>query len=180
MSSLVRGLVRGAQWIDRNLERVVMIFAYGAMATIIFVSVIQRFAFKTQAPWSSTIPIYLFIWIVWLGAAYNVRRRSHLAFTEIRMRFPYAAQYACAVLDHLLWIGFASVVIWHSLGLIELLQMNFAVVPGTDEVMQWWFYLAIPVGWGLIVFRSAQNMVEDTLRFARREPMARGAALGDG
>jgi TRAP-type C4-dicarboxylate transport system permease small subunit len=109
-----------------------------------------------------------------------VRWRCRLAFTEIRMRFPYSAQYACAVLDCLLWIGFASVVIWRSLGPIELLLMNFAVARGADEVMQWWFHLASPVGWGLIVVRSVQNMVEDTLRFASGRPMARGAALGDG
>ena len=170
----------GFGWLDRNLERVLIVIAYGAMASIIFVEVIQRFVFSSQVAWSTTIPIYLFIWVTWLGASYNVRRRSHLAFSELRGRMPYALQYACTLLDHVLWIAFALMVIWYSVGLIELLQMNFAVVPGTDEVMQWWFYMAIPVGWGLLTLRSLQNIVEDTLRYRRREPFVHGAELGVG
>ena len=167
-------------WLDRNLERVLIIVAYGAMASIIFVEVIQRFAFETQAPWSTTIPIYFFIWITWLGASYNVRLRSHLAFTEFRGRMPYKAQYGCVVLDHVLWIGFGLMVIWHSINLIGILQMNFAVVPGTDEVMQWWFYMALPVCWSLLVLRCLQNIAEDTRRYRRREPFVLNAALGEG
>ena len=177
---VVPWIAGGFGWLDRNLERVLIVIAYGAMASIIFVEVIQRFVFKTQASWSTTIPIYLFIWITWLGASYNVRLRSHLAFTELRGRMSYALQYACVVLDHGLWIGFGLMVIWHSIGLIELLRMNFAVVPGTDEVMQWWFYLAIPVGWSLLVLRCLQNIVEDTLRYRRREPFILNATLGEG
>ncbi|NYZ18006.1 TRAP transporter small permease [Azospirillum sp. RWY-5-1] len=167
----------GLRWLDRNLERILIVIAYGTMSTIIFVEVIQRFAFHTQTPWSTTIPVYLFIWITWLGASWNVRLRSHLAFTELRARMPYWAQYACVNLDHILWIGFGLMVINYSVGIIELLHMNFAIVPGTDHVMQWWFYLAIPVGWSLLILRCVQNMVEDARRFWRQEPFVTIGAI---
>lgn len=170
-------LLRSARWIDANLERVLIVIAYGAMASIIFVEVVRRFVFNQQAPWSTTIPVYLFIWITWLGASWNVRLRSHLAFTELRARLPYRAQYLCVNLDHLLWIGFGAMVIHHSFGLIEILQMNFAIVPGTDELMQWWFYLAIPVGWSLLIVRSVQNIVEDARRFWQGQPFTFTAAI---
>lgn len=165
-------------WIDRNVERVLMITAYGTMALIIVWAVIDRFIFKQQAPWSSTIPIYLFIWVTYLGASYNVRLRSHLAFTEFRSKFPYTIQYFCVLLDHILWIGFASMVIYHSINLVALLRDNYAIVPGTDDVMQWWFYCALPVGWSLLIIRCLQNIVQDVRRYGRKEPFILHATIG--
>ena len=48
--------------------------------------------------------------------------------------------------------------------------MNFAIVQGTDNVMQWWFYLATPVAWALLIVRVLQNMLDDLRRFARGKP----------
>lgn len=167
------------KWLDANLERYLIILAYGTMTSIIFVEVIQRFVFNQQAPWSTTIPVYLFVWITWIGAAYNVRQRSHLAFTELRASMPYVLQFLCTALDQVLWIGFGSMVIYYSIDLVQLLRDNYAIVPGTDDVMQWWFYLAIPVGWGMLVLRSLQNIIEDIGRFRRREPFTFTASIGN-
>ena len=74
------------RWIDENAEKSLMFICYMTMATIIFVEVILRFGFQFQHPWSTTLPIYMFLWVTWLGAAYNVKIRTHLGFDELRIR----------------------------------------------------------------------------------------------
>ena len=54
-------------WLDANIEKVFILVAYGAMGSIIFVEVIRRFFFNVQAPWSTTIPIAMFLWLTWMG-----------------------------------------------------------------------------------------------------------------
>tara|TARA_B100000929_G_scaffold240667_1_gene197813 strand:- start:5051 stop:5632 length:582 start_codon:yes stop_codon:yes gene_type:complete len=157
-------------WLDAHLEQVVILIAYSGMAGIIFVEVIRRFFFGLQAPWSTSIPVLLFLWLTWFGASLNVKQRTHLSLNEIRMRLPYAGQFACQVLDAVLWIGFGALVIHFTIAQVELAHMNFAIVPGTDNVMQWWFYLATPLAWALIIFRVLQNLASDIARFRRREP----------
>lgn len=159
------------RWLDENIEKVVILVAYVLMTAIIFVEVIRRFAFGQQAPWSSTIPIYLFLWVTWIGCAYNCKRRSHLRFEEIRARLPYGAQFLCMVVDHLVWIGFSIVVIWFSMQQIQISIDNFAIVQGTDDVMQWWFYMATPVAFVLVIYRVSWNLWEDIRRFQMGEPM---------
>ena len=158
------------KWLDRNAEKIVILICYFTMAAIIFVEVIRRFAFNQQAAWSTTIPIYLFLWVTWMGAAYNVKIRTHLRFDEVRVRLPYTAQYLCLLLDTVLWIVFAVIVVTFTIDQVQLSRMNFAIVQGTDHVMQWWFYLATPVAWSLLIFRALQNSWEDTRSFLRREP----------
>lgn len=158
------------KWLDGNLEKVIILIAYSGMAGIIFVEVIRRFFFSVQAPWSTSIPVLLFLWLTWFGASLNVKQRTHLSLNEIRMRLPYTGQFACQILDAVLWIGFGALVIHFTVQQVELAYMNFAIVPGTDDVMQWWFYLATPLAWTLIVIRVLQNLAIDVGRFRRREP----------
>jgi len=158
------------RWLDRNVERSFILVAYSSMALIIIYAVIERFVFRTQIPWSSSIPIYLFLWVTWIGCSHNVRKRTHLVFNDIRLRLSYSLQFALMWLDALLWIIFGAIVIYFTVEQTRLVEMNFAIVQGTDNVMQWWFYLATPVGWSLLIIRVLQNLAEDIGRFKRREP----------
>ncbi len=166
----MRWLLAILRWLDANVEKVVILLAYATMAGIIFVEVIRRFVFSQQAPWSTSIPILLFLWVTWFGASYNIRKRSHLALTEIRHRLPYTGQFLCLCLDAVLWIVFAGIVIYFTVQQVELSYFNFAIVPGTDNVMQWWFYLATPLAWSLIVVRALQNLFLDWRRYRAGEP----------
>lgn len=159
------------RWLDENIEKVVILANYVVMTGIIFVEVIRRFVFGQQAAWSSTIPIYLFLWVTWIGCAYCCKTRSHLRFEEFRIRLPYIGQFLCVVTDHLVWIGFSILVIYFSVEQVQLSYDNFAIVQGTDDVMQWWFYLATPVGFLLVIYRVLQNLLEDIRRFQKGEPM---------
>lgn len=164
-------------WFDRNIEKIIIIISYTAMAGIIFVEVIRRFAFSVQAPWSTTIPILLFLWLTWFGASYNLKTRTHLALTEVRRMLPYRGQFYCFIMDAVAWIAFAGIVIYFTVQQVYLSYYNFAIVGGTDDVMEWWFYLATPVAWSLIIVRAIQNLLQDIQRYRRGEPFIMQAAL---
>lgn len=166
-----RGLFAFIGSVDRNLEKVVILFNYILMTIIIFVEVFRRFLFAEQAAWSTTIPIYLFLWVTWIGCAYNVRIRTHLRFDEIRGRLPYVGQFLCLMMDSVLWIVFSLIVIYYTTDQVVMLRDNFAIVQGTDEVLLWWFYTATPVAFVLLIFRALQNVVEDIGKFAKGEPL---------
>lgn len=173
----MRWLLAILHWLDENIEKVIILLAYSTMAGIIFVEVIRRFLFSQQAPWSTSIPILLFLWVTWFGASYNIRKRSHLALTEIRQRLPYTGQFLCLCLDAVLWIVFAGIVIHYTTQQVELSYFNFAIVPGTDNVMQWWFYLATPLAWSLIIVRALQNLYQDWCRYRSGEPFQLQASM---
>ncbi len=165
------------RWLNDNAEKSVILVCYLVMTGIIFVEVIRRFAFGLQAPWSSTSPIYLFLWVTWIGCAYTAKQRKHLRFEELRMRLPYFWQFCAVTLDHVIWIGFSILVIYFSAEQVQLSYDNFAIVQGTDDVMQWWFYMATPVAFVLIIFRVIQNLIEDIRRFRNREPFSIAADM---
>ena len=97
------------RYVDDNIERVIIITSYFMMAAIIFEEVIKRFLFKTQAPWSVQIPIYLFLILAWIGASYNAKVRSHLRFEALRTSMGPRMRYHCEVIDYLAWVVLAVV-----------------------------------------------------------------------
>ena len=133
--------MRIVRWIDANIERVVILVAYVTMAAIIFVEVIRRFLFSEQAAWSTTIPIYMFLWIVWIACAYNVRIRAHLSFDEVRAKLPRTGQFLCLMLDSVLWIIFSVIVIDRVIEIPEVSEL----LPLIDESGDAAFFDAVPV-----------------------------------
>ncbi|MCE8023396.1 TRAP transporter small permease [Billgrantia aerodenitrificans] len=178
-STLAAKLLMPLKWLDENLEKVIILISYSGMAGIIFVEVIRRFFFGLQAPWSTSIPVLLFLWLTWFGASLNVKKRTHLSLNEIRMRLPYKGQFLCQILDAILWIVFGIIVIYFTTAQVKIAHFNFATVAGTDNIMQWWFYLATPLAWTLLIFRVLQNLVEDCLRFKRNESFNLSPAIMD-
>ena len=169
---------RLSPWFERNFESTVMVVSYLAIGGIIFVEVVRRFVFSQQAPWSTTLPPFLFLVMTWFGCSYNVKLRTHLAFAEFRTAMPRAGQMACLVLDAVLWIGFSWVVVVTSARVVANSASNFQIMLGTDNVMQWWFLLSVPIAFTALVARVIENLIEDVARYRTDEPLIRQAVIG--
>ena len=161
LSAGVMHVFRRVKLLDRYLEPTAMFFIYMTIAMIIFVEVIRRFVFNVQAPWSTTLPPYLFLLLTWVGCAYNVKLRSHLSFGEVRAMMPPRGRLALAFLDAALWYVMAVIVMVATLRLTANSAANFQLLLGTDNVMRWWFYICVPISWLVLYARVLENLLED-------------------
>ena len=164
--------------VERYFERTIMITTYLAIALIIFWGVIDRFVFSNQQPWSTTIPPLLFMIMAWFGAAFNVRVRTHLSFSEFRTRMPRNLQFICLWLDFFLWFGFALIFLVTTMRAVALSASNFQIVLGTDNTMQWWFLIAAPVAATLMAARAVENIQDDIKNYKSGEPLIKQAVIG--
>ncbi|MEO1638578.1 MAG: TRAP transporter small permease subunit [Pseudomonadota bacterium] len=175
---LVLFIYRKVPFIDRHLEKTIMVWSYLAIAFIIFWGVIDRFIFNDQEPWSTTIPPFLFMIMAWFGASYNVRLRTHLSFSEFRSRMPRVGQMFCLVLDSILWLGLAVIVVTTTLRLTANSAANFQIVLGTDNTMQWWFLATIPLAFVMLAARVFENLSDDVANWRKNEPLIKQAVIG--
>lgn len=175
---LIVGIYKFIPFVERHLERTVMVVSYLAVAFIIFWGVIDRFVFSNQQPWSTTIPPLLFMVMAWFGASYNVRLRTHLSFSEFRTRMPRPAQFGLLMLDAALWFIFAVIVMVTTTRMVALSASNFAIVLGTDNTMQWWFLATAPLAFLLMIARVFQNVFDDLSNWRSGQPLIRQAVIG--
>ncbi|MGJ8533242.1 MAG: TRAP transporter small permease [Alphaproteobacteria bacterium] len=175
---LIAKLYRLSPFIEKHLERALMVWSYLLIAGIIFVEVVRRFVFNEQVPWSTTLPPYLFLIMTWFGCAYNVRLRTHLAFSEFRTNLPRVGQMLCLSLDAFLWMGICWVVVVTSMRVVVNSAANFQIMLGTDNVMQWWFLLSVPISFVMLAARAYQNLSEDIANFRSGEDLISTAVIG--
>ena len=175
---LMQAIYRWLPWVERNLETTVMVVSYLAIGGIIFVEVFRRFVLKEQAPWSTTLPPFLFLIMTWFGCSYNVKLRTHLAFAEFRTAMPRVGQMTCLVLDAALWIGFAWIVAVTASRVTANSAANFQIMLGTDNIMQWWFLLSVPLAFILLVARVLENLFDDFRNYRAGRTLIEQAVIG--
>lgn len=174
----VMALYRAVPPLERYLEPAVMVVSYLAIGWIIFAGVVERFFLSGQPPWSTTIPPFLFLIMTWVGCSYNVKLRTHLAFAEFRAAMPPRAQLGCLMLDAALWLGFAWIVIVTTAIETVGAAANFRIMLGTDNVMQWWFLVSVPLAFVLLSGRVFENLSADVTKYRTGAPMIEQAVIG--
>lgn len=187
---LVYYMYKASPFLDRHLERSIVIYTYILIAGIIFVGVIQRFVpyydwypfwldwLQGQPPWSTTIPPLLFMVMAWFGCSFNVRLRTHLSFSEFRGKFSPRGQLMCLILDAVLWFGFCVIVVTTTARVTVNSISNFQIVGGTDNTMQWWFIITVPIAFTLMSGRVLENLVEDIRNYREGKPLLKQAVIG--
>ena len=177
-AALVLVIYKAVPLIDRHLERTVMVWSYLIIAGVIFVEVFRRFVLSEQAPWSTTVPPFLFLIMTWFGCAFNVRLRTHLAFNEFRTNLPPGGQMICLVIDAILWFVFSWIVVVTSARVTANSASNFQILLGTDDVLQWWFLVSVPVAFILLAARVLENLIEDFGNYRAGNPIIEQAVIG--
>ncbi|AXI54356.1 hypothetical protein SuNHUV7_37920 (plasmid) [Pseudoseohaeicola sp. NH-UV-7] len=175
---LMMRLYRAVPFFDRHLERSIMVYSYLLIAAIIFVEVFRRFVLSQQAPWSTTLPPVLFLIMTWFGCSYNIRLRTHLAFSEFRSAMSRPMQMVCLSLDAVLWMGFCIIVVVTSTRVAANSAANFQILAGTDNFMQWWYLVLVPVAFVLMAGRVLENWTDDLANFRNGNPLINQAVIG--
>ena len=66
-----------------SLEESVIAGLLGLMTIITFANVIARFAFNSNILWALELTVFLFAWLVLLGASYEVKTHAHLGVDAV-------------------------------------------------------------------------------------------------
>jgi C4-dicarboxylate transporter DctQ subunit len=70
------------RWTD-EIEETLIALILGLMTAITFANVIARFVFNSNILWALEATVFLFGWLVLLGASYAVKKHSHLGVDAI-------------------------------------------------------------------------------------------------
>ncbi|MBR9843713.1 MAG: TRAP transporter small permease [Rhodobacteraceae bacterium] len=74
-------------FVDR-IEETLIALLLGLMTVITFANVIARFGFNSNILWALELTVFLFGWLVLLGASYAVKKHSHLGVDAIINMMP--------------------------------------------------------------------------------------------
>lgn len=77
------GAKPGPSGFIHKLEETLIALLLGLMALITFANVIARFVFNSNILWALELTVFLFAWLVLLGASYAVKVHAHLGVDAV-------------------------------------------------------------------------------------------------
>lgn len=164
--------------LDRNAERWALLVFYTLLVATMTVEVIRREVFAYSSIWGEEIVRYAFIYLAWIGASAAVRERGHIRIDVI---FNYVSPRVKALLylfGDLVMLVIAVLAVFWSLETVSV-SWKFGSVSLGLRVSMVWFLMAVPIGFGLMIFRLVQSFVRDLADLRAGRPVYEGARLFD-
>lgn len=167
---------RLGQIID-NIEETSIAVCLGLMTLITFANVIARYLFNSNILWALELTVFLFAWLVLMGASYAVKKHIHIGVDVVinmvspgtRKLMAIISVGACLVFSGMLLIGswnywypFATERAWLETEDIPMPEMFMFLADWLNEgeryekVPRFIPYLALPLGMALLTFRFIQ------------------------
>ncbi|MEZ8099521.1 TRAP transporter small permease [Vibrio bivalvicida] len=163
------------------IEETLIAFFLGAMTLLTFANVVFRYVFNDNILWALELTVFMFAWMVLVGASYGVKKHFHigvdvvinLAPEQLRKIYALIAAACCLAFSILLLIGswnywypFATERAWYETDDIPMPEMLQFLADWLNEgeryekMPRFIPYMALPIGMALLTFRFAQITVQ--------------------
>ena len=160
-----------------TIEESLIALILGLMTVITFANVIARYVFNSNILWALETTVFLFAWLVLLGASYCVKTQSHLGVDVIinmvspgaRKTLAIISVVCCLAFSILLLIGawqywapFAGKQVWYEVndipmpGFLKFLEDAINEGEAYEKLPRFIPYFALPLGMLLVTIRFVQ------------------------
>lgn len=146
------------KWLDENFEEKILVTLLSGSVLLIFFQVVMRYIFKNSLAWSEELARYLFLYMIWIGASYAVKRESHLRIEIIKDKIPENHQKSFETFIMLIWLAFSVFLFIYSLKLTMMIHARGQLSPAMRIPMSY-AYASVPIGTGLMCVRIIQKLV---------------------
>ncbi|MBQ6293849.1 MAG: TRAP transporter small permease [Lachnospiraceae bacterium] len=113
------------------------------MTIIALLQVLFRYVIKSSLAWSEEAARYLQIWLTFIGAAYAIKKGTHIAMTDIVSRMPKLVATGMKIFTDLLLLAFSVFSLYQGIQLVKATSKQTTPAIGIPTSL---VYLSIPVG----------------------------------
>ena len=164
--------------VEANLERWALLVFYTMLVVTMAVEVLRREIFAYSSIWGEEVVRYSFIYLAWIGAASAVRERAHIRIDVLFHYVPPRVKALLYIFGDLVMMVVAVFALFWSFEMVSV-AWKFQSVSHGLRVPMVWFLAAVPVGFGLMMFRLLQSLRRDVADFVAGRPVFEGERLFD-
>ncbi|MDX6151524.1 TRAP transporter small permease [Marinococcus sp. PL1-022] len=148
-----------ARWMDRHIEEVLLIVLSTVMLGIIGVQIFMRFILGSSLGWSEELARYCFIWLVFIGVSYGVKKQRHIKVDVVLLLLKEKGKVVLNMVSNIIFLLFAVSIAVYGLGISFQIFGWGQLSPSLGAPMGA-VYLAAPVGMLLTAIRITQQLIK--------------------
>lgn len=144
--------------LNNHLEEYILVLLLIAEVIVVFAQVVTRYVFKYPLPWSEEIARYMFIWMVWVGAAYGTKENKNICIDVLSSKFEGPAKKISEALTFVLFVCLMLFMMYTS-GKVTMQVYNSHSHATGSGLPMWIVWFSLPLSMTLMLFRFVQNSV---------------------
>lgn len=149
------GILGRINGICASLSGVILLF----ITLSIFIDVFLRYFLNSPSIWITEVSSYLFLYVIFLGAAYALQEDLHIRVTFLTDRMPPVPGYWVELLTWLISTVFSVVLLWQVSLMTWESYSNDWTTPTMLGVHYFLIYMSMVIGSGLLVLSFTQKIV---------------------
>lgn len=140
-------------WLNRSMKTMEFIMAMllAAMAVIVFINVVMRYAFHSGVSGAEDIARLLFVWLSFIGAVTAMASHGHLGVDMLVQKLPRSGRLAAGVGSHVLMI-IALIMLTYGSWEQMLLNNDTMAMGAIAYPLSWNYAAGVFAGAGCLVF----------------------------
>ncbi len=147
------------RWLDRHIEEVFLVIFSVIMVVVIAMQVFMRYIMGASLAWSEELARYSFIWLVYLGISYGVKKQRHIKVDIMLLLLKDKGKIVLNIIANIIFLGFAIFVIIYGYSIAERL-LTWGQTSPALRLPVGLVYMATPVGMGLTSIRIIQQLIK--------------------
>ena len=169
--------------LNDHFEEYLLVLLLTLDVIIVFAQVVTRYLLHSPLAWSEEIARYMFIWLVWIGAAYAVKENKHIKIDIIYNKLTGSTKRISDLVTVVLFLGLMGFMLYTSAKVTMTVYTSKSIATGSHMPM-WIAWFSIPLSMALMIFRFLQRIYmyglnDEKLKKAEEEKAA-AAKAGEG
>ncbi|WP_163539932.1 TRAP transporter small permease [Gracilibacillus sp. YIM 98692] len=141
------------QFLDRYIEEYLLIIMTTLLVITLFMQVVMRNLLDFTFPWTEELARYLFIWSVFIGVSYAVKKNKHIKIDSLSLLFRKNGKFIIGTISNLFFLAFSVLVVYYGVNTVfDITRLT----PGL-KISYGWVYASTLVGFILTAIRLLQN-----------------------
>jgi TRAP-type C4-dicarboxylate transport system permease small subunit len=155
------------RFLDDYFEEILVIILLAGMSIIIGIQVFMRYVLKSSLSWSEELARYMFIWMIYIGISYGVKKDKHVKIEAVLTVLSSFWKKVLIIISDLLFLFFAVIIVIKSFEVSNTIQNLGQLSPGM-ELPMWIVYMAVPVEFSLVCIRLIQSLIRKIRNFSEK------------
>ena len=147
--------------LNDHFEEYLLVVLMVAEVVVVFAQVVTRYVFHMPLAWSEELARYMFIWLVWIGAAYATKLRKNIIIDVVASKFKGNVKLISEIINFVLFVVLMLFMLWTTSTVMMQVYESNSMGTGTHLPM-WIVWLSLPLSMALNLLRYTQNFVYDT------------------
>lgn len=142
-----------------NFEEYILIGLFSFVTPLMLVQIIMRYVFENSLSWSEELARYIFLWMIWLGASYGVKKSRHIRIEILNEKLSGKSRGYLEIIIIAVCICFCGFLAIKggelASEIFDLGQLSAAL-----RLPMGYPYLSVPVGASLMIIRYLEKVSE--------------------